>query len=411
MKIEYLPINQVKLNPDNPRQITKAKMALLVKSLQDCPALFDARPLLISTRTGENIIIGGNMRYRAAKQLKYEKAPCIMLHELTEAQEKEIAIKDNGAFGEWDYDILANQWSDLPLNDWGIDLPKDFITEPESEADAEPQIDRAAELNKKWQVKTGDLFQIGEHRLLCGDSSQQENIEIITKGEKATLVFTDPPYGVSIGKKNTMLNNFQKAGMCLNNLHMDDMLPEELGNMLLVILRLWKKIAMADDCSVFVCSPQGGGLGMMMMMMRDAGLEVKHIINWIKNAPTFSMGRLDYDYQHEPILFTWNKTHKRKKEGKMQTSLWSVNKPRGNKEHPTMKPIELPMNAILNHTDIGDIVADMFSGSGTTIVACQNLNRKCISIEISPDYCAVILDRMERAFPGIEIKRINENAG
>lgn len=123
MKIEYLAINTVKLNPDNPRQITRAKMALLIKSLQECPSLFDARPLLISTRTGENIIIGGNMRYRAAKDLKYEKVPCVILPELTEAQEREIAIKDNGSFGVWDYDILANQWSDLPLSDWGLDIP------------------------------------------------------------------------------------------------------------------------------------------------------------------------------------------------------------------------------------------------------------------------------------------------
>lgn len=143
-----------------------------------------------------------------------------------------------------------------------------------------------------------------------------------------------------------------------------------------------------------------------MMMMRDSGLEVRHILNWIKNSPTFSMGRLDYDYQHEPILFTWKKTHKRKREGAYQTSLWTVDKPLANKEHPTMKPLELPTCAILNHTDTGDIVADMFGGSGTTMVAAQNTKRRCRMLEISPAYCAVILERMETAFPSIKIDRV-----
>jgi ParB-like chromosome segregation protein Spo0J len=153
MKIEYLSTDQVKLNPDNPRQITKAKMAVLVKSLQDCPTLFDARPLLISTRTGENIIIGGNMRYRAAKQLQYDKVPCVILPELTEAQEKEIAIKDNGSWGEWDYDILANEWSDLPLNDWGVDSLNFDIPDNNKEIDEKEMADTKNECPKcgfKW---------------------------------------------------------------------------------------------------------------------------------------------------------------------------------------------------------------------------------------------------------------------
>jgi DNA modification methylase len=187
---------------------------------------------------------------------------------------------------------------------------------------------------------------------------------------------------------------------------MDDMKPEELKVMLLAAFTTFRAF-MADDCAVFVCSPQGGELGMMMMMMQEAGLEVRHILNWIKNSPTFSMGRLDYDYQHEPILYTWTKTHKRYNKGEFQTSLWSVDKPRANKEHPTMKPIELPTNAFLNHTDIGDVTADIFGGSGTSMVASENTKRKCRMIEISPAYCAVILQRMHDAFPGIEIRRVS----
>jgi ParB-like chromosome segregation protein Spo0J len=127
MKIEHLPINKLKPNPDNPRFIRDEKFKSLVKSLKDCPDLFEARPCICSDRTGELIIIGGNMRWRSAKELKWKEVPVIIMPGLTEAQEKEIAIRDNGAWGEWDFDVLANSWGDLPLDDWGVDLPDGWI--------------------------------------------------------------------------------------------------------------------------------------------------------------------------------------------------------------------------------------------------------------------------------------------
>lgn len=245
-------------------------------------------------------------------------------------------------------------------------------------------------------TKPGDLWVLGDHRVLCGDSTKADDVGRLMGGATSTVVFTDPPYGVSVGKKNVFLNTFQKAGRCLENLDMDDMSSEELGGMLKKAFTLWRTV-MADDCSVFVCSPQGGGLGMMMMMMmKESGLGVRHILNWVKNCATFSLGRLDYDYQHEPILFTWVKTHKRKKEGAFQTSVWAVDKPMKNKEHPTMKPVALPTCAILNHSDSGDIVADPFLGSGTTLIAAEQNNRKCYGMEISPAYCDVIVQRWEK---------------
>ena len=128
-------------------------------------------------------------------------------------------------------------------------------------------------------------------------------------------------------------------------------------------------------------------------------------LNWVKNSPTFSMGRLDYDYQHEPILFTWTKTHKKRDAGQFHTSLWAVDKPMASKLHPTMKPVELPANAILNHTDAGDVVLDMFGGSGTTMIAAENTRRVACLMELSPNFCSVILQRMADAFPGIEIRK------
>jgi DNA modification methylase len=183
----------------------------------------------------------------------------------------------------------------------------------------------------------------------------------------------------------------------LTDIESDQSSPEELKAMLMACFRETRLVC-ADDCSLFVCSPQGGQLGMMMMMMmQESGLEVRHVLNWVKNSPTFSMGRLDYDYQHEPILFTWIKTHKRPMGGQFKTSTWTVDKPRACKEHPTMKPVELPTNAILNHSDPGDLVFEPFSGSGTTIIAAEQTGRRCRAIEISPGYVSVALQRYKDA--------------
>ena len=130
MKIDHLPIGSIKLNPANPRQIGTKEFMSLVKSLKDCPEMFEARPLLVSDRTGENVVLGGNMRLRAAQKLGYAEVPVIILSGLTEAQEREIAIKDNGAWGEWDWDALANEWGDVPLADWGVDISRDWTDEP-----------------------------------------------------------------------------------------------------------------------------------------------------------------------------------------------------------------------------------------------------------------------------------------
>jgi ParB-like chromosome segregation protein Spo0J len=130
LKIEMIPAAKLRVNPANPRTIGETEFRRLVKSLEDCPEMFEARPCLCSDRTGELVIVGGNMRYRAALELGYEKVPAIVLRGLTEEREREIAIKDNGAFGEFDWDALANEWSDLPLTDWGVDLPEDWMLPP-----------------------------------------------------------------------------------------------------------------------------------------------------------------------------------------------------------------------------------------------------------------------------------------
>ncbi len=263
----------------------------------------------------------------------------------------------------------------------------------------DPPIDKADELQDKWHVKLGDLWAIpgkaGCHRLLCGDSADSQSISRLMAGERATCVFTDPPYGVSVAAKNRLLNTVQKAGWCLTDIIDDDLSPEQLKAKLLPAFENLKANVMADDCTLFVSIPEKAGLGMMVMsMMQDAKLPPRHVLIWKKNSPTFSMGRLDYDYQHESILLTWDKSHKRPMLGKHRTSVWEIDKPRKSEFYPTMKPVELYANAYLNNSDAGDKVCDIYAGSGTAFVAAEQTGRIAYGVELSEKYCAVILERM-----------------
>ena len=177
-KIENIPIGCVKLNDKNPRFIQDAEFTKLVKSLQDCPQLFDARPLLCSDRTGELIILGGNMRYRAAMELGWKTVPVIVMRGLTEAQEKEIIIKDNGAFGEWDLQVLAADWAELPLDNWGVALPGNCVDEVGDNFDAEAEVAQI----KEPVTKQGDIWLLGKHRIMCGDARKHEQLSALMGG-------------------------------------------------------------------------------------------------------------------------------------------------------------------------------------------------------------------------------------
>lgn len=276
--------------------------------------------------------------------------------------------------------------------------------------------DEVPEPPKNPVTNPGDLWLLGDHRLLCGDSTKAEDVGRVLDGNKAECIFTDPPYGVSQAKKNRTLNELcggRRGGDRQRNktdIVDDDLTPEQLEATLLQAFVNLRTHAMAEDCTLFVCSPQGCGLSMMMMMMmQKAGLKARHVLIWVKNQPTFSMGRLDYDYQHEPILLTWLKRHKRPMQGTHRTSVWKIDKPRASPEHPTTKPVELYANAYLNNSDKGDSVFDPYAGSGTGFIAAEQLGRRCYGLEISPAYCDVVVERWEK-LTGQEAKRKKANA-
>lgn len=394
-KIELVDIGSIKPNEKNPRSITPEKKALLVKSIQEFPQMLELRPLIVDKR---GVILGGNMRYDAAIGAGLKKIPIIRAENLTPAQAKEFIVKDNVGFGEWEWETLLDQYDASDLAEWGLDVPEFASNEQEAADDGYEEPD-----DLKSDIKPGDLLQIGDHRLLCGDSANPSDVEKLMGGARADMVFTDPPYGVAIGAKNKMLNSFQKAGRNLRDIKDDALPPEELKQRLLPAFQNLRTI-MSDACTVFVTAPQGGDLGMMMMMMmKEAGLAVRHVLIWKKDSPTFSMGRLDYDYQHEPILLTWGKRHSYYGKGQHKTSVWEIPKPKRSKEHPTMKPVELVANAMLNNSKAGDIVCDWYMGSGTTMIAAEQLGRRGYGIEIDPHYCAVIADRMQKLNPALPI--------
>lgn len=326
-----------------------------------------------------------------------EKLPANFVDCKNRKEAKKAVLIYNSHYATIQHDALAEWISDLNLDDIktqidisGIDFSFDF--EDIKDVDSDPQIDRAEDLRKEWKVEAGQIWKLGDHRILCGDSSIEDDVKRVLGGDRACLVFTDPPYGVSIGDKNKFLNSFEPSGRNLKTIKDDNIKPQELKEKLLPAFRNIKNIVMADDCSVFVTAPQNGELGMMMMMM-ESGLPVRHVLMWYKNSPTFSMGRLDYDYQHEPILLTWGKKHKRPMKGEHKTSVWKIDKPRSNADHPTMKPVEIYVNALLNNSDKGDVVFDAYSGSGTMIIAAEQTGRKARVIEIDPGYVAVAIQR------------------
>ena len=245
------------------------------------------------------------------------------------------------------------------------------------------------------KAKPGEVYQLGQHRLMCGDSTDADAWAVLMDGAKADMVFTDPPYGVAIGGKNATLNSVQPSGRCCENIKGDTMTKGQLYDMLRTAFVNVRENC-ADDAVYFVTSPQGGSLGlMMMMMMRDAGLEVRHVLMWRKNSATFSLGRLDYDYQHEPIFYTWTKKHHNFRRGIYRTTVWDFDKPRHCDLHPTMKPVELVANAILDGSDVGMAVLDAFGGSGSTMIACEQTGRRCYMMELDPHYVDVIIARWE----------------
>jgi len=240
-------------------------------------------------------------------------------------------------------------------------------------------------------TKTGDLWILGEHRVMCGDSTKAEDVGRLMDGAKAQLVITDPPYGVSYAEKNAFLNAFDKGNHNQTKIENDHLNKKETQAMWGAAFKNMAD-AMGLGAVVYCFMPQGGDQMMMMMMMMEGGIEPKHELIWLKNNHV--LGRSDYNYKHEPILYAWKKGG-HKFYGDFSTSVIECNKPHASKLHSTMKPVELIAILAKNSSQIGETIYDPFLGSGTTLIAAEQLGRQCYGMEISPAYCDVIVKRWE----------------
>ena len=397
MQIERLSVDKIKVYPNNAKLHPAYQIEQIKKSIQ---MYGNNDPIAVWGK--DNVIVEGHGRFIALTELGYDEVEVIHLDHLTDQQRRQYMLIHNQTTmnSGWDDDLLRIELDDIDIDmtDFGFDLDEEDDEPIEVQEDDVPE-------KAKSRCKLGDLWILGNHRLICGDSTDVTVIDRLMDGAKADMVFTDPPYNVAVGSKNRILN--EQDGGCRNETEIagdKGMTDAEIGE------QLWRPAFQnmadhaKDDCSIYVTMPQGG-THMMMMMMADACWQVKHELMWLKNQPTFSMGRLDYDYKHEPIMYGWKKTHNFYGKGKFTKSVWEIDKPRESKLHPTMKPIELIANALENSTKENDCVLDVFGGSGSTLIACEQLNRKCYMAELDPKYCDVIIQRWED-FTGMKAVKI-----
>lgn len=434
MEIVNKKLSEIKPYEKNPRKNDDA-----VKYVANSIREFGFKVPVVIDKDG--VIVCGHTRYKAAKQLGLKEVPCVMADDLSPEQIKAYRIADNkvSEFAEWDSDLLSLELDDITDIDMGLFGVGAEDNKPSGD-DAEPEEDDYDEpVPVEAKSKRGDIYQLGQHRLMCGDSTSKEDVDLLMNGEKADLFITDPPYNVAIGDKYKALNIAGRGGCIQENIEGDTFKSDEkVGEKLWLPAFNNAANVSADKCACYVSMPQGGAHMMMMMMMMNASWQVKHELIWEKNMAVFSMGRLDYDYKHEPILYGWNKGGhnfyaednmtsiikqdpldidnmtkeqmqkllKRLVSDDRNTSIIKENKPQKSDLHPTMKPVKLWGRLIKNSTKAGDRVLDLFGGSGTTAVACEQLGRRAFLMEIDPRYVDVIIDRWQTLTgePAIKIR-------
>jgi DNA modification methylase len=376
-------ISEVKSNPNNPRIIKDDKFQKLVKSIKEFPEMLNIRPIVVNA---DMVVLGGNMRLKACKEAGIKEVAIIKADDLTDEQQKQFIIKDNVGFGEWDWEDLANNWDAEQLTDWGLDIPdfKPEVLEAEEDDFAVP--DGGIETD----IVLGDLFEIGEHRLLCGDSTDSDQVAKLMNGQKADMVFTDPPYGVDYQggalTKRTKLDNDQKN----TNIYQDVLPNIYLFTIEKAAMYIWHAAGYAD----------------MASNLWDNNLEIRSQIIWNKNMAQFGALSAQYKQKHEPCFYCFKKGNSPNWYGPTnEVTVWDVSRESKNEYHPTQKPIELANRALQNSSKINENILDLFLGSGSTMVASHQLKRKCFGMELDPKYCQVIVDRMLKLDPSLEVKR------
>jgi DNA modification methylase len=369
----------------------------------------------------DNIVLGGNMRLKACKEAGLKEVYIVKADNLTEEQKQEFIVKDNVGFGEWDWDSLANEWDVEKLDDWGLDLPVDLSVQEELEAE-EDNYEIPNEINT--DIVLGDLFEIGEHRLLCGDSTDSDDVAKLMNGQKSELLFTSPPYSDMReynGNKDLSVSNivefitsfYQYCEYQVINLGIQRKEGE--------IFEYWNEYIQKSKDNGYLF------LSWNIWNRENAGFSIANITSMFatQHEWIFVFGKkvkkLNLTIENKEAGNTRNEVANRQKDGSIKSKkapiirdkrqLGTINtiNPQlardENIKHPAMFPIELPNEYIKAMTNENDIITEPFTGSGTTIVASHQLKRKCYGMELDPKYCQVIIDRMKKLDPSLVIKK------
>lgn len=370
LKIEYIPIDELTPYENNTRKHKDYDVDQIAKSIEKF-GFNDA----VGIWSKNNIIVEGHGRVMAAKKLGMESVPCVRLDHLSDEKRREYAILHNKSaeLSVWDFDMLEKEFADLDMSEWDIDWG--FKIEEDKEI-TEDEIPEAPEQPKS---KLGDIYKLGDHFLMCGDSTNEDDVKKLMNGVEADLLLTDPPYNVDYEGKAGKIEN-------------DNMLDEEFRQFLRDAFSNADSV-MKAGASFYIWHADSEGYN-FRGACHDIGWNVRQCLIWNKNS--LVMGRQDYQWKHEPCLYGWKEGAAHKwYSGRAETTVMDYDKPKHNDLHPTMKPLDLFGYLMKNSTRGNQVVLDLFGGSGTTLIVAEQLGRKCYMMEYDPKFVDVIIERWQ----------------
>lgn len=380
MEIKELPLKELKPAAYNPRKKLKKGDKEYEKIKQSLLKFGYVDPIIVNE---DLTVIGGHQRLTVLKDLDYETAKCVIV-KLSKEDEKALNIALNKITGQWDDALLADLLLDLQESDFNLDLTgfeppeiDNILSNVHDKELSEDEFDVEEELKKPTVSRHGDIWQLGKHRVICGDSTKAETYKQLLDDRKANLVVTDPPYNVDVE---------ETAGKILN----DNMSDRDFYQF---ILSMFTQVEnhMEDDASIYVFHADTEGLN-FRKAFKDAGFYLSGCCIWKKNS--LVLGRSPYQWQHEPCLYGWKKKGKHQWfSDRKQTTIWEYDRPKSSKDHPTMKPIQLMAYPIQNSSMRGTVVLDPFLGSGSTLIAADQTGRVCYGIELDEKFVDVIVKR------------------
>lgn len=378
--------------PANPRQWSRTEIDKIAKSLKETPELFEARPIIVMQYAGKFVILGGNLRYEGCKANKDVDAPCFVVPDDTPIEKlKEIIIKDNGSFGQWDYDALANEWDDLPLVDWGVPA---WETEekPETPEAKDDEFDQDTD-NIPVRCNPGDIWQLGEHRLMCGDSTDVDTVKQLMDGCQADISFTSPPYNAGDSEKLSGNTHFEES----KYKNYDDDNVDYKGLILHSTMN-----AMSSAKYAFVnLQLLAGNKTDVIQFLGDLKDKLCDILIWRKTgAPAMASRVCNSEFE---FIFVFSNENNSRAIGTRdfrgtESNVFDCSPQRKNEFaslHAATFSVEFVSHYITSFSNEGESVLDLFGGTGTTMIAAEQLHRRCFMMELDPHYCDVILTRWE----------------